>query len=181
MLRFTHPETLHKYPATLRNMAEEPWRGKAVRVFVTFEQLEAKHKAVRALAVGTLLSQVFPDRVKLPDHLKLNGRVLTIANPPAPDLILWQNLEYGWESRLQEGVVAIFVTVILVALCFLVAASFTLDSEKEELLDENDAHTGNTGKGLLDVHSKKAKGYLRAIEFGLWIQIFNVIVTRGEL
>ena len=56
--RETLQESLHAYPATLRNMAREPWRGKAVRVFVTFETVEAKAACVKALAVGTILSQV---------------------------------------------------------------------------------------------------------------------------
>ena len=51
-------ESLHEFPKDLKSGAAEPWRGKAVRIYVTFEKQSAKKACMQALSKGTLVQQI---------------------------------------------------------------------------------------------------------------------------
>ena len=60
----------------------------------------------------------------------------------------------------------------------------TLDTEMEFSDAEKEAdhghEAGHQHHGFVDLHSKQARGYLRAIYFGIWIQVRHVLALAYE-
>ena len=77
-------DSLHTYPATLRNMSNEHWRGRVTRVFVTFEWQSAQRECLQTLAAGGKLASNFGVGVKLDEKHKFRGKVLDARHALAP-------------------------------------------------------------------------------------------------
>ena len=160
--------SLHEFPTLLKNGATEPSRGKAVRIYVTFEKQSAKRACMQALCKGKFFTDFAPDWIKIHPKYKfrrtentIQGRVrerkgtkiFTVANPPPPEQIIWTNLEYGYKARIQEQVISISATVFMIFLSFAVALTFSI--AYDEYADPED-----DGEGGMDDDDESIKGDL---------------------
>ena len=155
-------ESLHEFPKLLKDGATEPWRGKAVRIYVTFEKQSAKKACMEALSKGTLLTDFAPHLIELDSKYKFRRttedekkkrvredkgkgtKIFTVANPPPPEQIIWTNLEYDFKARIQEQVISISATVMMIFLAFTVALAFSVTYD--EYADPED----DGGEGMDD-------------------------------
>ena len=106
--------------------------------------------------------------------------------PPPPEQVIWTNLEYGWDVRTKEQIIALGTTVCLIALSFTVALMFNVtdrswESEYEVPMDDDVDDNDDDSQGAFKFSKKQRRvwrGYVRAFMFAAWIQVYDIIVVR---
>ncbi|CAN0116278.1 unnamed protein product [Scytosiphon promiscuus] len=109
-----------KLVAVHQEIAKETGHKPCVKVFVTFEKEASQRQCLKEMTTGYLSSASDKQLSRSKRDLVLNGNVLSVGPAPEPEDIIWQNLEYGFWTRLCEFICGCVVGAVIVSVVALI-------------------------------------------------------------
>ena len=152
---------LRECPKELQDEVTELEQGKVfppVRVFVIFESLAARRECLASLTRGGILTSFFGQhRNELHSRLAFRGeKTIIVTEPPAPEQIIWWNLDASPWRRIKDDFFSLFITLLLITIALFAAIAFS-----NHAIDE-----------------REGPQYFRCFLFACWAQIYNQICTQ---